>query len=213
MVLCIISKLSISECYLFVMKYLIGIDEVGRGPLAGHITLCAVCVPENFSKSFFKGIKDSKKMSVEKREEWYEKVRVARANGILNYAVAFVSHKIIDKKGITFATRLAIKRLLKRLNAKPENTKILLDGSLYAPKEFKNQKTIIKGDEKIPVISLSSIVAKVRRDKRMVNLSKIFPQYGFDVNKGYGTREHIKAIKKFGITPVHRRLFLRSILK
>lgn len=131
-----------------------------------------------------------------------------RANGKVEYSVSMVSNEIIDKRGISHAINLAIKRGLKKVVANPKNSQILLDGRLFAPVEFKNQKTIIRGDEKETSIALASIVAKVTRDRYMVRLSKKFPKYGFGKHKGYGTRDHYKAIKKHGLTKFHRKSFL-----
>jgi ribonuclease HII len=120
-----------------------------------------------------------------------------------------VSHTVIDTKGLTYATRLGVKRALKKLEIK-KNVLVLLDGSLYAPKEYK-QKTIIGGDDTYKIIGLASIVAKVKRDRRMKNLSKQYPGYSFDVHSGYGTKKHYEAIKKNGISLIHRRSFLKSL--
>ncbi len=193
-------------------KYIIGIDEVGRGPLAGPITFCAVCLLIKFPKSFSKGVRDSKKLSPKQREEWDKKIRLAEKAGKLEFVIASISAEIIDKKGLSFAGKFAIKKILKKLGKKPKEVLVLLDGGLHAEKEFISQETIIKGDEKIPAISLASILAKVYRDKKMVNFSKKFPQYGFDIHKGYGTKKHIKAIQKYGISSIHRKSFLKGIL-
>jgi ribonuclease HII len=188
------------------MKYTIGIDEAGRGPLAGPVSVGIVRIPELFDKKFFKNIRDSKKLSEKSRDEWFAK---ARKHNLL-FAVSLVSERIIDRRGISYAIRLAIKRCLKKVGAKPDD-QILLDGSLKAPKEFKNQETIIGGDDKIAVIGMASICAKVTRDKRMLRLAKKFPEYGFEVHKGYGTHTHYQAIKKHGVSPVHRQSFLKNI--
>lgn len=187
------------------MRFDIGIDEAGRGPLAGPVAVGTVRVPENFDPIFFKHIRDSKKLSEKSREEWFAK---ARAHN-LNFVVSLVSERIIDRKGITYAIRLATKRCLKKVGAKPSD-QIFLDGSLKAPKEFKNQKTIIGGDDKVALISMAAICAKVTRDKRMLRLAKKFPKYSFEIHKGYGTRAHYQALKKHGVSLVHRQSFLRN---
>ncbi|HEY9584070.1 MAG TPA: ribonuclease HII, partial [Candidatus Paceibacterota bacterium] len=128
-----------------------------------------------------------------------------------SYYTSFVSHKIIDRQGIAYAIRLAIKRTIKKAGLRPDNCEIRLDGSIYASKEFKNQKTIIKGDEKEPIIALASIIAKVRRDNRMKRLAKKYSGYGFEIHKGYGTKNHIKAVKKLGPSEIHRRTFISKI--
>ena len=166
-----------------VKRYVVGIDEVGRGPLAGPVAVAAVAMRElqisNQDLRFFKGIRDSKKLSAKKRTEWFLKIKKSQD---LKFAVSFISPSVIDKKGISFALRLAVKRCLEKLlsahKLKIINYKLFLDGSLFAPPEYK-QKTIIKGDEKVSIIAAASIIAKVTRDRRMVSLSKKFPDYSF----------------------------------
>lgn len=194
------------------MRYLVGIDEAGRGPLAGPVAVGAVSVayPERsrgIVKNFFKGIKDSKKLSLAERELWYSLALEAKKKGELDFAVALVSEKVIDKKGIAAAIRLGIRRCLIALKV-PEDAQIFLDGGIRAPEQFVHQTTVIKGDEKIPIISLASIAAKVTRDRWMVRLSKKYPEFDFHVHKGYGTAKHRLAISTFGLTSIHRRSFL-----
>lgn len=191
--------------------YLVGIDEAGRGPIAGPLAMGAMLVKlktKNSKLKIFKGIKDSKKLSENGRNEWYRKIRVLQKEGILDYRVSFVNEKIIDKKGLTYSLKLAVSNCLKKLQIKPES-RVLLDGSLYAPPKYKNQKTIIRGDEKEPVISAASIVAKVIRDGQMKRLSKKYLGYGFEKNKGYGTKAHYRALKKLGPSKIHRKSFLK----
>ncbi len=192
-------------------KYIVGIDEAGRGPLAGPVAIGGVVVSAEFNKSFFKGIKDSKQLKEEERELWFQLATEARRKGTLDYAVSLISEKIIDKHGIAYAIRLGIKRVLKHLNVDPLETHIFLDGGIKAPPEFIHQLTVIKGDEKIPVIGLASILAKVVRDRRMVKLAHKYPGYGFHVNKGYGTEMHRNVVKMFGPTDIHRKTFLTKI--
>lgn len=189
-----------------IFKWHIGIDEAGRGPLAGPVSVGAVMVQNDFDFSIFKNLKDSKKLSEAKREEFFE---IIMKN--IKYKVVMVSNKIIDKKGISYAIRFAIKSLLKKLNPNIKTTKVFLDGSLKAPEEF-SQETIIKGDEKIPVISLASIMAKVTRDRYMKKISKKYPLFDFHVHKGYGTKKHILAIKKYGPSEIHRETFISRII-
>lgn len=189
------------------MNYIVGIDEAGRGPLAGPVAVGVMIIPAKLDKKFFRGIRDSKKLSSKNREMWYLKALEARKKDLLNFSVSLVSEKIIDKKGIVYAIKLGIEKGLNNLKV-PENSKIFLDGGLRAPRNFKYQRTIIKGDEKKPIIALASIMAKVTRDRRMKNLSKKYPKYNFQKNKGYGTKEHIRAIKKHGSTTIHRKTFL-----
>lgn len=199
------------------MAFIVGIDEAGRGPLAGPVAVGAVCMAQpgkvrGVVKKFFRGIKDSKKLSPADRELWLALALEAKKRGGLDFHVALVSEKVIDRKGITYAIKLGIKRCLAALKV-TSDAQIFLDGSLKAPEEFKHQKTIIKGDELVPIISLASIAAKVLRDRRMVSLAKKFPEYGFDIHKGYGTKGHYEAIEKYGLTESHRRSFLKQFDK
>jgi ribonuclease HII len=197
-------------------EYLIGIDEVGRGPVAGPVAVGAVLIPENNlaeAEKIFANFKDSKKLSPKKRNEWFENIKKAKHEGLLDYKVVFVDNKKIDEFGIAPSIRSCIKNSLKFLNV-PESdsgTLVLLDGGLKAPEEFVNQKTIIKGDEKEMVIALASIVAKVTRDALMCKLAKEYPQYGLENHKGYGTKAHMNAIKNNGISEIHRKTYLKNI--
>ena len=198
-------------------KITIGIDEAGRGPLAGPITVAAIASKYQVSsikyQVFFKNIKDSKKLTSSKREEWFKKLI---ANPRILIAHSSVSHKIIDKIGITKAVSRAVKNCLRILNTKylilNTRCKILLDGSLYAPSAYKDQQTIIKGDEKVPIIAAASIIAKVTRDRKMIRLARRYPRYSFEIHKGYGTRLHQEAIEKHGICDIHRRSFCAKFL-
>lgn len=190
----------------------IGIDEVGRGPLAGPLAVGVFSCDKKILKKEFLGIKESKQLSKKEREDWYTKIQSQLKRGRVKVSVSFVSARTIDERGLSKALILAVGRSLSKLRVDIEN-KIILDGSLYAPKKFINQKTIIKGDEKEPLIALASIVAKVERDRVMEGFAVKFPQYGFEVNKGYGTKHHIQMIKEYGISPIHRKSFLKSLLK
>lgn len=196
-------------------KYLIGIDEVGRGPLAGPVTLGAVMIRRTGAKNFseiFRAVKDSKQLKERVREEWFEKAKLEKEKGNINFSISSVENFTIDKIGLARAIRRALRNCLRKLRANPRECRVLLDGSLYAPKEFKNQETIIGGDAKVKIISLASIVAKVYRDRKMKRLAKKYPGYGFEIHKGYGTKAHYKAIKKRGFSPIHRRSFLKGIV-
>jgi ribonuclease HII len=200
-------KISTSKC-------VIGIDEVGRGPLAGPVAVGMVCIfPEHVKavKKIFPLIKDSKKLSPNARAEWRERIRCAEKSGLLISRVAFVSSSVIDKKGIVFSIHVAISSTLNSFEHDPSASRILLDGGLRAPFYYANQKTIIKGDEKELSIALASIVAKVARDARMASLARKFPNHGFENHKGYGTPAHYRAIKKHGITPHHRKSYLGKL--
>ncbi len=229
------------------IRFIVGIDEAGRGPLAGPVSVGAVVVSvtaiaakklklfssqnssyssslpllslsklfssAKFHHSLFQGVKDSKMLTSASRDRWFKKIKTARKEGKLDYRVSCVGSKIIDRKGIVFAIRLAVKRSLEKLGVSPHQTLVLLDGSLSAPKHFLFQKTIIRGDQTVPIISLASIAAKVVRDKKMIRLSKKFPDFGFNAHKGYGTLSHRRKIRKYGPCEIHRRSFLRGILR
>ncbi len=178
-------------------KIIAGVDEVGRGSLIGPVYAAAVIFKHNLNKNI---IKDSKKISKKKREilEKYIKKNCY-------WSIGSASLREIEKFNILNASLIAMKRAIKKLNKKP--TLILIDGS-KAPKIKKhNVKSVVKGDEKVPQISAASIIAKVARDKVIKNMSKKFNKYAWDKNAGYGTKLHLKAIKKFGVTKYHRKTF------
>jgi ribonuclease HII len=193
-------------------KCIIGIDEAGRGPLAGPIAVCAFRV---FNKKILKCFPDncdSKKVSVSTREKIYRKAQQLVRSGDLDFKVVLVSSKYIDKFGIEEATRKGIKEALDKLKAKPQSSKIMLDGRLKAPKKFTYQQTIVKGDSLQKEIGLASIVAKVRRDNYMQRQAKKFPLFGFEYHKGYGTAAHLEVITKYGPTEIHRMSYLKKFL-
>lgn len=201
------------------IKYIAGVDEVGRGPLAGPFAVGVVLVKSEIlaggkkvAGEIFSGIKDSKQLTALGRAVWFEKIKAAHKAEKLNYKVSFIGSKRLDEIGLTATANLAIKRSLKKLGAPPHETLVLLDGGLRAPKEFIYQKTIIKGDAKEPVIGLASIAAKVLRDRHMEKLSLEYPEFDFHIHKGYGTKRHIFLIKKFGPCEIHRRSFIKGIL-
>ena len=190
-------------------KWVIGIDEVGRGPIAGPVAVCACAISKLSYKNRKWGIlNDSKKMSVSNREFWYQEAQKMQKSGEIKFAVIYLSNVFIDKKGISLSIKDCIRKALEKLNLNPKDCTVLLDGSLKAPEEYKNQKTIIKGDQKEKIISLASVVAKVSRDQKMSTLHKKYPDYNWIKNKGYGTSEHYRAIKKLGQTSLHRKSFL-----
>jgi ribonuclease HII len=195
--------------------WIVGIDEAGRGPIAGPVAVGGVCIEKSKYarvKQLCKEIrgKDSKKLTERKREEWFENIRQMQRDGLLTYAVSMSAAKMIDAKGIVPAIRSAMQRVLKRIAPNPLESTIKLDGALHAPHRYANQETIIKGDEKELVISLASICAKVERDRKMVRLAKKYPEYGFERHKGYGTKMHYMALAKHGAREEHRRSFLAS---
>lgn len=194
-------------------SHIIGIDEAGRGPLAGPVAVGAVAVQKKFLKDFislFRGIKDSKKLSAQKREIWFRKLKTAAREGVLSFHVSFSSAGVIDRSGINYAISHSIASSLGALKCPPANSLILLDGGLRAPKQYKQQKTIVRGDEKVMIISLASIAAKVLRDRQMEKFSQKYPCYGFEQHKGYGTVLHMKNIRKYGASKIHRRSFLKN---
>jgi ribonuclease HII len=185
---------------------IVGIDEVGRGPLAGPVAVCTFSMPADFDDSIFGKLRDSKKLSAKKREQIFAQVEKLKVDGVVNYSVCYASANEIDGIGISICIKKCLEEALRNIEADPKECKVLLDGGLYAPKEFE-QETIIKGDEKERVIALASIVAKVSRDKIMIDLAKEYKEYGFEKHKGYGTKAHMEAIKKYGMCIEHRRTF------
>jgi ribonuclease HII len=189
------------------MKLKVGIDEVGRGPIAGPVTVGVVCVPPHFSWKHVKGLKDSKQLTEKQREQWYAWVK-HRAD--IRWAVASVSAKEIDRIGIAEAARVAARRALKSLNLNQGVVNIRLDQGLSVGLEWK-QEQFIKGDERFSEIALASVMAKVTRDKYMVRMSKKYPAYGFEKHKGYGTAAHRLALSNSGLSGMHRKSFCERI--
>lgn len=191
------------------MRKVVGIDEAGRGPLAGPLSVGLVLIYDNRKLNLF-GLSDSKKLTENSREKWFLKIKSWESSNLIKTAHVFVSAKIIDRKGLTYASRYAVKRLLQKVSINPDDVQVFLDAGLHAPKEFL-QESIVKGDEKIPAISLASIIAKVKRDRFMVRISRKYPIYEFDVHKGYGTKKHLFIIRKEGVSDIHRKGFLKNI--
>ena len=179
------------------MKKVAGVDEVGRGSLVGPVCAAAVIFKKNIDKS---KIKDSKKLSKEKRDILEKYIK---KNSI--WSIGSASLKEIEKLNILNASLLAMKRSIKKLKIKPTST--LIDGNKLPEMKGYKLKSVIRGDQKISEISAASIIAKVARDRLITNMSKKFKEYAWDKNAGYGTKEHLKAIKKFGITKHHRKNF------
>ncbi len=177
-----------------------GVDEVGRGPLAGPVVCAAVILPLEEERRII-GIDDSKKISARKREALAERIRErARA-----YAVEEVSETLIDEINILQATRLCMKRAVEKLQ--PSADLVLTDGNMTLDIALP-QRSIVKGDALVASIGAASILAKVYRDALMREYDKLYPEYGFSHNAGYGTREHIEAIKRVGICAIHRKTFI-----
>jgi ribonuclease HII len=189
---------------------LAGVDEVGRGPIAGPVAVGAFVFLDEKAKRLFRGVKESKQLTETEREKWFAKIEEAKVGGLVNFSVNFQSEKVIDTKGLSWAIKKALSQSLLALKLNPKNVMVLLDGGLKAPLEYINQKTIIKGDEKESVIALASICAKVLRDRKMVKLGNKHTEYGFEIHKGYGTKKHYEAIKNLGLLKEHRRSFLKG---
>ena len=178
-------------------KLIAGVDEVGRGSWIGPVFSAAVILKKNINKNL---LKDSKKIPAKERKQLANYIK---KNSI--YSISKASTKEIDKLNILQATLLSMKRAINNLKHKPNI--ILIDGT-HAPKNLSYQyKTIIRGDEKIPTISAASIIAKVARDRYITRLAKNYTSYGWHTNFGYGTKKHLKAINKFGVTIHHRKTF------
>ncbi len=190
-------------------KWLIGIDEAGRGPLAGPVSVGAVCVPAHFDFDLIPGVTDSKKLSARKRQEIFQQAVKLKEEGKIQYAVSLASASVIDKKGITKAVGICIERVCNSLAVDPQDTLVKLDGLLRAPEVFVYQETIIKGDQKEKVIGLASILAKVTRDTYMERIAKRerYAPYLFEMHKGYGTKAHCELISTYGLSDLHRRSF------
>lgn len=175
-------------------KLIAGIDEAGRGPLAGPVVVASVILGKDV---FIEGLNDSKKLSEKKREKLFPIIQEKATE----FFIEFISHKTIDEINILQATLLGMKKTAENLKQKPDL--ILIDGNKI-PKNLKNAESIIKGDSKYASIAAASILAKVSRDRFMLKLHEKFPKYNFKKNKGYPTKEHILAIEKYGITAFHR---------
>lgn len=190
------------------MRFLLGVDEAGRGPLAGPVSVGVVAVPEGFdvAKEFL-GVRDSKKLSEKKREAIFTMLETRVALGDARFIVAYENERAIDQEGIAVVIRRAVARGVRKLAPDAALVKVQLDGALRAPPEY-SQETIINGDELIPLISLASIAAKVVRDRLMFELAKEYPLYGFEKHKGYGTKAHYDMLKKYGLCVIHRRSFI-----
>lgn len=190
--------------------YIVGVDEVGRGPLAGPVAVCAAMAPDSFDFNVFPKLTDSKKLSEKNREEIFHKALELQTAGSIRFAVQYQSAEVIDEMGIEHAINQALVGALADLNPSEKMVRIFLDGRLKAPSQFM-QETVVRGDESVPIISLASVIAKVSRDQVMVDLCNTHPEYGFSKHKGYGTKDHIHAIKENGPTTLHRKSFLSRI--
>ena len=192
-----------NEIYKTGVQTICGIDEAGRGPLAGPVVVAAVIMPKD---SFIEGVNDSKKVSEKKREALYEQI----TDEAIAWGVGIIDQKEIDEINILNATKKGLTTAIKELKVKPD--RIIVDaldkidtlGIPYTP--------IIKGDAKCYSIAAASIIAKVTRDRIMRQWDEIYPMYGFEKHKGYGTAAHIAAIKEYGLCPLHRLSFVKNII-
>ena len=182
--------------------YICGIDEVGRGPLAGPVTACAVVLPKDCHILY---INDSKKLSEKRRELLYEEIM----EKAISVGIGIVSNGVIDEINILQATYEAMRQAIGKLTVTPD---ILFNDAVTIPEVDIPQLPIIKGDAKSMSIAAASIIAKVTRDQLMADMDQLYPGYHFAKNKGYGTKEHIAALKELGPCPIHRRTFIKNFL-
>lgn len=185
------------------ISYICGIDEAGRGPLAGPVVVGAVILPKD---SFIEGVNDSKKISEKKRERIYEQI-IAEA---ISYGVGIVDQKTIDEINILNATKLGVKLAIEQMKVKPDL--ILVDALNNMDTNGIAYKSVIKGDTKHYSIAAASIIAKVTRDRIMTQWDEVYPVYGFVKHKGYGTAAHISAIKENGPCLLHRKSFIKNFI-
>jgi len=185
------------------MKYVCGIDEAGRGPLAGPVVVASVILPKD---SMIEGINDSKKISESKREKLYDVI----LQETISYGIGIIYQEEIDEINILQATKKGLHEAVENMEIKPNV--ILVDALTGIDTLGIPYKSIIKGDAKSYSIGAASIIAKVTRDRIMREWDKIYPEYGFAGHKGYGTAKHIEAIKKYGLTPIHRKTFCKNFV-
>lgn len=185
------------------VEYICGIDEAGRGPLAGPVVVAAVIMPKD---SMIEGVNDSKKVSEKKREKLYEEI----TQTAIAWGVGIIDQKEIDDINILNATKKGLTTALKELEVKPNL--ILVDALTNIDTLGIPYRSVVKGDAKIYSIAAASIIAKVTRDRIMRQWDELYPQYGFEKHKGYGTAMHIAAIKENGICPLHRKSFVKNFI-
>lgn len=183
-------------------KTVCGIDEAGRGPLAGPVYAAAVILPIDLE---IDGLNDSKKLTEKKREALFDVI----CEKAISYSIGIATEKEIDEINILNATFLAMRRAVDGLSVKPDYA--LIDGNQH-PGLLIQDETVVKGDGKSMSIAAASILAKVSRDRFMLNIAEKYPEYCFEKHKGYGTKLHYEMIEKYGVSPVHRRSFLKKIL-
>ncbi len=183
-------------------NYICGVDEAGRGPLAGPVCAAAVILPNDIN---IEGINDSKKLSEKKRELLFDEI-IQKA---ISYSVAFASVEEIEEHNILNATFLAMNRAIEGLKVKPDFA--IIDGNLLPKGIMVDASPLVKGDSRSLSVAAASILAKVTRDRLLLEYDKDYPKYGFGSHKGYGTKAHIEAIKKYGVLKIHRKSFLKNI--
>lgn len=179
------------------IKYIAGVDEVGRGPLVGPVVTACVILPTGYT---LEGLTDSKKLSLKKREMYFDIIM----KDALSVSIGIKDEKVIDEVNIYEATKLAMYDAINNSKIKPEH--VLIDAMKLEKLDIPST-SIIKGDFKSITIAAASVIAKVTRDRMLVELDKKYPEYGFKKNAGYGTKQHIEAIEKYGIIPEHRKTF------
>lgn len=191
------------ELYNKGFEYICGIDEAGRGPLAGPVVVAGVIMPKD---SMIEGVNDSKKVSEKKREKLYDVI----LEEAISYSVAIVGQDVIDDINILNATKQGVTKVVEELEVKPNL--ILVDALTHINTKGIPYDSIIKGDTKCYNIAAASIIAKVTRDRIMREWDEIYPQYGFINHKGYGTAKHIEALKEYGPCPIHRKTFIKNFI-
>ncbi len=183
-------------------KIIAGVDEAGRGPLADEVYAAAVILPPDI---LIEGLNDSKKISEKKREKLFDEIKKVA----LAYAVATASVEEIDSVNIRNATYMAMNRAIDALNIKPDY--VIVDGDCIKECSYPHE-CVVKGDSKSLSIAAASILAKVSRDRHMLQMAEKYPQYGFEKHKGYGTKVHIAALKEFGPCEIHRKTFIKKFI-
>lgn len=183
-------------------KMIAGVDEAGRGPLAGDVYAAAVILPPDIC---IEGLNDSKKISEKKREKLFDEIKEVA----LAYAVATASVAEIDEFNIRNATYIAMNRAIEALQIKPDY--VIVDGDCIKECNYPHE-CVVKGDARSLSIAAASILAKVSRDRKMLELAEKYPQYGFEKHKGYGTKVHIEALKEFGASEIHRKTFIKKFV-
>lgn len=208
-----IKKLADERARLYAMKeferqysqysFICGVDEVGRGPLAGPVIASAVILPKDCEILY---LNDSKQLSEKKREELYEEIM----EKAISVGIGSASHETIDRINILQATYEAMRQAILDLNVVPD---VLLNDAVHIPEVFIEQVSIIKGDARSVSIAAASVIAKVTRDRLMAQYDEVFPGYDFASNKGYGSAKHIQALKEIGPSPIHRRSFIKNFVE